>query len=144
MTVNNLIQIYNEAGWLCPIPARKLKTIINAMLKVVPNSLGHIALYVVRDGEIMQLNNEHLSCHGPTNVLSFPSELLTAGQENPHTIVISVDTLKRECLLYGQDIVEHFLRLLAHGLGHVAGYDHGDEMFSLCEQMEDVGFDLIK
>lgn len=43
-------------------------------------------------------------------------------------LVLSLDTWRRECLLYGQAPVEHAMRLLAHGLGHLAGYDHGPEM----------------
>lgn len=51
------------------------------------------------------------------------------------SLVFSVDTLHRETLLYGQDPEEHCLRLLAHGLGHLAGYDHGPEMDELCSEM---------
>lgn len=51
------------------------------------------------------------------------------------SLVFSVDTLHRETLLYGQDTEEHCLRLLAHGLGHLAGYDHGPEMDELCSEM---------
>ena len=43
--------------------------------------------------------------------------------------------LHRATLLYGQDPEEHCLRLLAHGLGHLAGYDHGPEMDELCSEM---------
>lgn len=48
-------------------------------------------------------------------------------------LVLSLDTWRRECLLYGQEPVEHALRLLAHGLGHLAGYDHGPEMDDFTE-----------
>ncbi len=144
MTGNNFFKFYNEAGWLCPIHNKKLQVILKVMLKVISHDLGHISLYVVRDSVIMQINNEHLSCQGPTNVLSFPSYYAQGTVDNPHTIIISVDTLHRECLLYGQEKVTHFVHLLAHGLGHIAGYDHGDEMFALCEMMEDEAINSIQ
>jgi len=54
-------------------------------------------------------------------------------------LVLSLDTWRRECLLYGQKPVEHALRLLAHGLGHLAGYDHGPEMDDFTEAAQEAG-----
>ncbi len=84
-----------------------------------------------------------MGCPGPTNVLSFPleEELAEASApDGPQTfqlgsLVLSVDAVRREAGLYGQDPREHCLRLLAHGLGHLAGYDHGPEMDTLCAAM---------
>ncbi len=111
----------------------------------------HIVLHVVRDGHIIALNTKHMGCAGPTNILSFPAtEGITCLREHealpvqPDILVLSVDTLHRECMLYGQNRVEHCVRLLAHGLGHVLGYDHGEEMFALCDAMEDVGMEYVR
>ncbi|WP_353118109.1 rRNA maturation RNase YbeY [Nitratidesulfovibrio sp.] len=54
-------------------------------------------------------------------------------------LVLSLDTWQRECLLYGQEPVEHALRLLAHGLGHLAGYDHGPEMDAFTDAAHEAG-----
>lgn len=45
----------------------------------------------------------------------------------------SPDTLARECILYGQEPGRHALRLLAHGMAHLAGLDHGPDMDRRCE-----------
>lgn len=86
-----------------------------------------VDLYLVTDAAMAGANTRHLGCVGPTNVLSFPGASGMAG-----TLLLSLDTLGRECLLYGQQPVEHLLRLLAHGMGHLAGLDHGPEMDALC------------
>lgn len=52
------------------------------------------------------------------------------------TLVLAPETLHRECLLYGQEPEEHTLRLLAHGLAHLLGHDHGPRMDAVCRQME--------
>ena len=57
-------------------------------------------------------------------------------RSNLGTLVLSVNTLERECLLYGQDPHQHAVRLLAHGLIHLLGYDHGEEMQELSNQLE--------
>lgn len=96
---------------------------------------------LVRDAGMADYNLRYMGCHGPTNVLSFPIDEQIAGPEDEDvpvqlgSLVFSVDTLHRETLLYGQDPEEHCLRLLAHGLGHLAGYDHGPEMDELCSEM---------
>ena len=61
---------------------------------------------------------------GPTNILSFPGEPLTGLAE----LVLSSETLCRECVLYGQEPLRHLVRLTAHGFGHVCGFDHGPFM----------------
>jgi probable rRNA maturation factor len=98
-------------------------------------------LVLVRDAGMADYNLRYMGCHGPTNVLSFPIDEQIAGPEDEDvpvqlgSLVFSVDTLHRETLLYGQDPEEHCLRLLAHGLGHLVGYDHGPEMDELCSEM---------
>lgn len=94
-------------------------------------ALGAVDLYLLSDGAIARANARHLGCAGPTNVLSFPGADGMAG-----SLLLSLDTLDRECLLYGQEPREHLLRLLAHGMGHLAGLDHGPEMDALSAACE--------
>ncbi|WP_239061032.1 rRNA maturation RNase YbeY [Desulfovibrio sp. JC022] len=92
-------------------------------------------LKIVNDAAIAEVNEEFLGCVGPTNVLSFPFSETPDLEENSFLgeIVLSVDTLVRETRLYGQQPEEHTVRLLAHAMLHLAGYDHGPEMYSLTD-----------
>lgn len=49
-------------------------------------------------------------------------------------LALSCETMQRECFLYGQSPPEHTLNLLAHGLAHLFGYEHGQDMYDLSEQ----------
>jgi probable rRNA maturation factor len=40
----------------------------------------------------------------------------------------------REAFLYGQTPRQHFIRMLCHGILHLAGFDHGPQMFDLTDQ----------
>ena len=53
------------------------------------------------------------------------------------TLFLSADTLERESVLYGQDAAEHARRLLAHGMGHILGFDHGPDMDEFCAYLEE-------
>lgn len=82
-------------------------------------------LYFVDDAAIAWANERRLGRRGPTNVLSFP------GCGMPGSLLISLDACRRESLLYGQTVKTRILRLLAHGLAHLAGLGHGAEMDNL-------------
>jgi probable rRNA maturation factor len=91
-------------------------------------------LVLVPDGAMEELNRKHLHLPGPTNILSFP-----AGKDFPGSLVLAPETMRRECFLYGQNPQEHVLRLLAHGLAHLLGREHGPEMDRLTALMEKAG-----
>ena len=91
-----------------------------ANVPVVPPA---VELHLVDDAAMSAANRRSMGCQGPTNVLSFPG-----GCDSPGTLLFSLDTLRRECLLYGQEPGEHALRLLAHGMAHLCGLDHSEQM----------------
>ena len=78
------------------------------------------------------LNRRAMGVPGPTNILSFPGEPLTGLAE----LVLSSETLRRECVLYGQEPLRHLVRLTAHGFGHVCGFDHGPYMDDFTGRLE--------
>lgn len=116
-------------AWLCEPDSRQLRQALERM-RVEIEGCGHplpsLILHLVDDGDMARANARHLGCIGPTNVLSFPGDASLPGQ-----LLLSLPTWRRECLLYGQDGTEHLLRLLAHGMAHLAGLDHGPEMDAL-------------
>lgn len=112
------------------LPRPLLENWLNTMCSITALK-GEVELQLVGDAAIADFNQTFLACCGPTNILSFPAE-------NPaeiHSLVLSVDTLRRECLLYNQTYEEHALRLIAHGFVHLTGLDHGPEMDILCEDI---------
>jgi len=126
------------------------------LAQVIMDSLGlegdYFFIKLVGDREIARLNERFLGCYGPTNILSFPAGG-ESGLDSPEVtevvgshgdvdsdapvflgeLALSVDALSREMDLYGQPPVGHLARLLAHGILHLAGYDHGDEMYELTD-----------
>ena len=89
---------------------------------------AHIQVRLVNDAEIARINAVCLGCAGPTNVITFP-----AADNEPGGIAVSLDCLRREALVYGQDPAEHLIRLLAHGFGHLGGIEHGEALDAIQE-----------
>jgi len=92
-----------------------------------------LEVLITGDADSAALNRAFSGLPGPTNVLAFPAD----DDESPGQIALNADALSRECLLYGQAPAEHATRLLAHALLHLAGYDHGPEMYDLTEAAVD-------
>lgn len=118
-------------SWLCDLDRRQLRWILACMQAEVAQHgyvVPALTLHLVDDGDMARCNRRYMGCPGPTNVLSFPGDTSLPGQ-----LVLSLPTWQRECLLYGQDAREHLLRLLAHGMVHLAGLDHGPEMDALVD-----------
>lgn len=114
---------YRAWPWLLPLAPPRLALALAAMRAEcarLGESLGAVELNLVADSQIMACNAAFLGLAGPTNILSFPGET--------GSLVLSLDTFRRECLLYAQPPQNYLLTLLAHGFGHLAGYDHSPRL----------------
>ncbi|MUM76858.1 rRNA maturation RNase YbeY [Pseudodesulfovibrio sp. F-1] len=125
-----------------PLSRRELAGVVATILEALGREGASLEITLVDDSEMARLNAGFMGCPGPTNVLSFPTghgdvfrgEVGSAGESAYlGELALSVDTLVREAHLYGQPEQVHLARLLAHGVLHLAGYDHGPEMDDLTE-----------
>ena len=128
------VRLMCPAGARLPLHPREIRRLVLGMLQKLPPQNADVELVFVRDAEIADLNRRYLDCPGPTNCLAFP-DAGGSGALLRGSLFVSLDTLYRECLLYGQPVAMHLRRLLAHGLTHLAGYDHGEEMEAVCANL---------
>ena len=115
-----------------PLTPRELLGLMDTLLALLGLTGCSLSLTLVDDAGVAALNQKFLGCTGPTNILSFPE----GDPERPEelgALFLSVETLAREAFLYGQEPQEHLARLLAHGILHLAGHDHGPEMDALTD-----------
>lgn len=125
-----------------PLSRQELSGLGAMILETLGLEEGKVTVRLVDDREIARLNREFLHCTGPTNVLSFPAGEVSGDGEDDDAhflgeLALSVDALSRETVLYGQLPVAHLTRLLAHGILHLAGYDHGDAMYAMTDAAVD-------
>jgi probable rRNA maturation factor len=109
-----------------------LRRIADAMLLEL--ELGHAELSVLltNDAQIRALNLAHRQQDKPTDVLSFPldegagADGTVSGTRILGDVVISLDTAARQARARSRELLPEVRFLLAHGLLHLLGYDHGD------------------
>lgn len=113
-----------------PVSGSELRRVTMDILAVMGLHGAGLELVCVDDAEMAEYNRKFMGCPGPTNVLSFPAG---DGDDALGQIVLSVETLGREAVLYGQDPEEHLVRLMVHAILHLTGMEHGPVMDSATE-----------
>jgi probable rRNA maturation factor len=90
-----------------------------------------LAILMVGDDEIRQMNHQFLGIDEPTDVLSFPDEVddFVQGLSEEQLlgdIAISLPTAERQAAEAGHPLDSELAHLLTHGILHLCGYDHVD------------------
>lgn len=124
--------------WQLPLDKKALAYILKAMAESASPKDVEIQIRFISDAEMALLNARYLACEGPTNVITFPQEAAEAGG-----IAISLDSLRRESLIYGQNPEEYLIRLLAHGFGHLQDLEHGLELDVIQDACEKAGLTAL-
>ncbi len=99
----------------------------------------------VSDAEIAALNSEYRRTEKPTDILSFGSfesveALATAPLTGPielGQIVLSPDFIARSAAEDGVSWRREFTYVFAHGVLHLAGFDHEERMFQIQDAVTD-------
>ena len=100
-----------------------------------------LTIRIVGAAESRVLNRTYRGKDKPTNVLSFPGEVMNAspGQlraagngQGPEALslgdlAICAPVVAREAREQGKDIRAHWAHMVVHGVLHLLGYDHEDE-----------------
>lgn len=88
-----------------------------------------VNLKIVGNAEMQQLNKEFRNKDRATNVLSFTNDDLSKDvTKNIGDIAISYDFVKQEARDHGKSFSDHVIHMLVHGIYHILGYDHEDDI----------------
>lgn len=124
---------------------RVLKCVLRATHKA---SKGSVSVAFVSDVRMRDLNRRWRHKNKTTDVLSFASPAMPALQTSAQhlgDIFVSPVTVRREAQRRSIDFQEEILRVIAHGMLHLIGYDHATEdeeaaMFKLQERSVECAF----
>jgi probable rRNA maturation factor len=80
---------------------------------------AEVNLFIVADDHMRRFNARYRKLNVPTDVLSFASS---------GDILVSLGRLKSQAQAHGHGLEREGAFLFAHGLLHLAGYDHATEL----------------
>lgn len=118
--------IEKETFTLKNLTKAKLPRLAFAQMKeAVLGKEYELSVTIVDEEKIRELNNTYRKINKATDILSFPLS------DTEGEIFINLDETKKEAPKFNREY-ENFLGFLfIHGLVHLKGHDHSDEMESL-------------
>jgi probable rRNA maturation factor len=127
--------VRNNARKSPKLAPRSVKTIANRMLLALGIDDAELSVLLTDDAFIQRLNREHRGKDKPTDVLSFPLDEREAERAHRQAdggagvvlgdVIISLQTAQRQARSRRRSLFPEVRFLLAHGLLHLLGYDHG-------------------
>lgn len=126
------LEIEDEA-WSAALPDAEAVALRAAEAALASENVeGGVTILLTDDDTVADLNIRFRDKPGPTNVLSFPAP------ENPEgslgDIALAFGVCAREAEEQGKPIAHHLQHLVAHGVLHLLGYDHLNDVEA--EEME--------
>ncbi|MCA0232462.1 MAG: rRNA maturation RNase YbeY [Bacteroidetes bacterium] len=132
-----MIQFFNEdVDFKIPNP-RKTKTWLKDIIESEGFELNQLNYIFCSDEYLLSVNQQYLNHDFYTDIITFDnSEEIEGIVEGD--IFISIDRVKENAEQLSKTFKEELLRVLAHGVLHLVGYDdHEDEDELIMRQKED-------
>lgn len=134
--------ILNDERWTHP-PLAWEENISESLEKaagILENDFSsqEVSVVLSNDKEVQALNKTFRHKDKPTNVLSFPSDLV----EELGDIILAYETVMKEATESHIPLLNHTRHLIIHGFLHLLGYDHEEEKEA--EKMEAMEIKILK
>jgi probable rRNA maturation factor len=109
------------------VRAAEVKRDARRILITMAEPRAELAVSLVSDAEIHELNRNYRGKDRPTDVLAFAMREGAAVPDHANLlgdVVISLDTAARQARQRRRTLAEEIRILLVHGVLHLLGYDH--------------------
>jgi probable rRNA maturation factor len=121
-----------DEAWLA-LPEREAlaRRAVRATFEVLeaPEPQSELSIVFAGDSAVAELNRVWRGKMGPTNVLSFPAA--SGAGQGPSMlgdIVLAAGVIRSEATSQGKPLENHTAHLIIHGVLHLLGHDHGDDL----------------
>tara|TARA_R100001143_G_scaffold63603_2_gene73721 strand:+ start:60901 stop:61365 length:465 start_codon:yes stop_codon:yes gene_type:complete len=117
-----VLSISNISNTEIPVPKNRFESVLKAVEDQENIRFQEIELVYVDENEIVRINREHLNKEYVTDIITFRyDEGLNRQIEG--TLFCCSPRIKEQSIEFGTLESVEFLRIFAHGLLHLAGYD---------------------
>jgi probable rRNA maturation factor len=124
MTAKGILVVVDDPGW------RKFRGLVPRLERAAASAAkaagfrGNYAMTVLlsSDRRLKALNRHFRGKNKPTNVLSFPAS--SNKEKYFGDVALALGVTRREAKASGKRVADHATHLVAHGVLHLAGYDH--------------------
>jgi probable rRNA maturation factor len=87
-----------------------------------------LSIVLTHDARLHELNRQFMGIDAPTDVLSFPADLVDPDSQAAYLgdIIISVDRASAQAAAQGHTLAAEIILLVVHGTLHLLGHDHAE------------------
>ncbi len=133
------VEVFVEDGVEPGVSPEQLIAAARATLGHLNIEDGHVAIEIVGEFRIHQLNLDHRGIDKPTDVLSFPVDGEEIAEHGPPPLQVS-GVLELGDVLINPDHTQNMVEAVVHGVLHLCGFDHevdDGEMLALQDEIVD-------
>lgn len=117
------IQIFNQSELSIPINQEDCLAVTQQLESTEGCSYRFIEVVYVDEEEIVRINKEHLNRDYVTDIITFRYDDSELCQEIEGTMFCCAPRIKEQAQEFNESIEREFLRIVIHGLLHLAGYE---------------------
>jgi len=106
------------------IDLSKVNTLVREIIRKENKKLGEIEIVFLKDAEILEINKKFLKHNYFTDVITFGYNMK---DKICGDICISIESVARNAIKYKEIFSRELMRVIAHGLLHMIGYEDADQ-----------------
>ena len=112
---------YSDDSRNIPLDAQTVRQLVSLVCQGERIEREEITIIFINSTKMEQLNAQFLNHHYPTDVLSFI--LNEPGKHLEGEVYVCPETARKQAVEYNVPVCEELMRLVIHGILHLAGYD---------------------
>lgn len=116
------LELFNESGYDIPLNLRAAKKCLVEVSRQESCSFGMLEIVYVDEETIRRINLEHLDHDYATDIITFRYDEEQTRINIEATIYCCAPLILHHSLEYNESKENEFIRVLIHGLLHLAGY----------------------
>lgn len=120
---NSPLQIFNTSGLELPFKYDEAVFLLDLVSKDQNCIFSFVELVYVDESEIIRINTEYLYRDYVTDIISFRYDEDQSNQEIEGTLYCCAQRIAEQSKEFADSEKQEFLRVFAHGLIHLLGYD---------------------
>lgn len=121
------IQLFNESETDLPVSLQQLEAAVSVLQKKEKCHFSLLEVVFVDEQKIVDINKEHLDRNYVTDIISFRYDEDSSNQSIEGTLFCCAPRIYEQALELNEEPSNEFLRIVIHGLLHLAGYEDPSE-----------------
>lgn len=133
------------------------ETVVRSGVQCDDSAQFVVSVALVDDAVSARLNQQYRGKEAPTDILSFPDafpdatperhdqlrKISLTGEIDLGELIINCPYIAKCATMDDVPVTQEFAFVIAHGILHLLGYDHGDTMFAIGQSVTDIIHDDI-